>query len=336
MAAFVDETRIEVRSGDGGSGCVSFRREKYVPRGGPDGGDGGSGGDVVFVTRRNLSTLSHLRGKPQLHARNGSPGKGKRMHGKDGADLEIFVPPGTRIRDEASGALLHDFSADIEGERWVGLAGGRGGLGNWHFRSSRRQAPRFGQPGTPGETALLHIELSLIADIGLVGLPSSGKSSLINALTSANSKVGAYPFTTKIPHLGILRRGDAEVVIADIPGLIEGASEGAGLGHRFLRHVGRTTALVYLVDLGEEYPERAVVLLEEELSAYDSALTEKSRLVVGSKRDRDGAAGRLIGLRKAFPKEEVRAVSVFNRDGLDQLEDALFSLKAPPAEKAER
>ncbi|MCG8452048.1 MAG: GTPase ObgE [Spirochaetales bacterium] len=323
MSAFVDETRFEVRSGDGGSGSASFRREKYVPRGGPDGGDGGDGGDVIFITRRNLATLAHLRVKALHKARRGENGKGRRMHGKNGEDIIIPVPPGTIIRNVETGEVLHDFQQNREGEEWTCLQGGKGGLGNWHFRSSRNQAPTHAQEGKPGQALEISLELSLIADIGLVGLPSAGKSSLVNALTAARSKVGAYPFTTKIPHLGVLRRGDAEVVIADIPGLIEGAAEGAGLGHRFLRHVGRASHLAYLTDLGEEDPVHAVHLLESELLRFDPALKDKKRIIIGTKTDLDEDGSQFDALKAAFPNEPVLGISVYLREGLDELVNTL-------------
>jgi GTP-binding protein len=319
MSAFVDETRLEVRSGDGGSGSASFRREKYVPRGGPDGGDGGKGGDVIFVTSRNLATLAHIRRKNSFKAEHGEPGRGRKMHGRNGENLIIQVPPGTIVTDAQTGQILHDFPKDTEGEEWTCLVGGRGGLGNWHFRSSRNQSPTYAQDGTPGTSLEIGLELALIADIGLVGKPSAGKSSLINALTAANSKVGAYPFTTKVPHLGVLRRGDQEVVIADIPGLIEGASDGAGLGHKFLRHVSRSGSLVYMTDLGDDDPVGAVALLEEELRKYDYHLTEKRRMIVGSKTDLDENGEKLSALISGYPDDKVLGISIYSREGLDQL-----------------
>jgi len=324
MSAFVDETRFEVRSGDGGAGSASFRREKYVPLGGPDGGDGGKGGDVVFITRRNLSTLAHLRGKHFIKAKHGESGKGRKMHGKNGDDMIIPVPPGTIIRDTETGDTLRDFSSNLEGEEWVCLKGGFGGLGNWHFRTSRNQKPTYSQDGKPGASLDVSLELALIADIGLVGLPSAGKSSLINAMTAANSKVGAYPFTTKVPSLGVLRRGDAEVVIADIPGLIEGASDGVGLGHKFLRHIKRSGSLAFVSDLGEEDPVLAVKILEEELRKFDEHLPDKRRIIVGSKTDLDESGEKLKLLSSAFPDDKVLGVSVYTRDGLNELIDAFI------------
>ncbi len=324
MSAFVDETRFEVRSGDGGAGSSSFRREKYVPRGGPDGGDGGKGGDVIFITRRNLATLSHTRGKVIYKAKHGDPGRGRKRHGKNGEDIIIPVPPGTIITDTETGEVLHDFPTNVEGEEWACLTGGKGGLGNWHFRTSRNQSPTYFQDGKPGMNRNVSLELALIADIGLVGMPSAGKSSLINALTAANSKVGAYPFTTKIPSLGVLRRGETEVVLADIPGLIEGASNGAGLGHKFLRHIGRSGSLAYLTDLGEEDPVHAVMLLEEELRKYNSQLSDKNRIIIGSKTDLDETGEKLSALISSFPEDKVLGVSVYTRNGLNELTDAFI------------
>ena len=324
MSAFVDETRFEVRSGDGGAGSSSFRREKYVPRGGPDGGDGGKGGDVVFVTRRNLATLSHTRGNTLYQAKHGDPGRGRKKHGKDGEDIVIPVPPGTVITDTETGEILHDFPTDTEGEEWICFTGGKGGLGNWHFRTSRNRSPTYFQDGKPGMGRNISLELALIADIGLVGMPSAGKSSLINALTAANSKVGAYPFTTKVPSLGVLRRGETEVVLADIPGLIEGASDGAGLGYKFLRHIGRSGSLAYMTDLGEEDPMHAVRILEEELRKYDPQLSDKRRIIIGSKTDLDESGENLAALISSFPDDKVFGVSIFTRDGLNELTDAFI------------
>lgn len=321
MSAFVDETQIEVRSGDGGAGGRSFRREKYVSRGCPDGGDGGRGGSIVFITRANLATLAHLRGTRVFRARHGENGRRRRMHGRSGEDLTIAVPPGTVIRAAESGEALHDFPKNRGGDGWVCLEGGRGGRGNRHFRSSRNRSPSYAQDGCPGSSLTLNLELSLIADIGFIGPPGAGKSSLLNALTSARSKVGAYPFTTRIPHLGVLRGGDAEVVLADIPGLVHGASDGAGLGHRFLRHIGRAASLAFLADLGEEHPEDSIAALEAELATYDPVLLKKKRILVASKSDLDENSEHFRNLQSAFAGEPIYRVCVFNRRGLDELAD---------------
>jgi len=324
MSSFVDEIRLEVRSGDGGSGYVSFRREKYVPLGGPDGGDGGKGGDVVFISRRNLATLAHIRRRGAYEARNGEPGRSRRMRGRDGENITISVPPGTRVINMPTGEVLHDFDKESEGEKWVFLTGGNGGLGNWHFRTPRNQAPTYAQSGKPGSSREVLLELLLIADIGLVGMPNAGKSSLINALTSAKSKVANYPFTTKIPHLGVLRRGEQEIIIADIPGLIEGASGGSGLGHKFLRHISRSAYLVYMVDLTDADPVNTLYILKRELELFDSNLLGKSSIIVGSKSDLDESGAKLDSLARAFPDNEVIDVSVFFSEKLRQFRDRLF------------
>jgi len=325
MSSFIDETHLEVRSGDGGSGSVSFRREKYVPRGGPDGGDGGKGGDVVFVSRQNLATLAHIRRRVVYEAKKGEAGGSRRMRGKDGGNLVIFVPPGTRVIDLPTRKVLHDFDKESEDEEWIFLAGGCGGLGNWHFRTSGNQAPRYAQSGKPGSLREISLELLLIADVGLVGMPNAGKSSLINVLTSAKSKVADYPFTTRIPYLGVLRRGDQERIIADIPGLIEGASKGVGLGHKFLRHISRSAFLVYMSDLGAADPVRALRILKREIELFDSSLLDKPSIIIGSKADLDESGAKLDSLARAFPNDEVIGVSVFSPEKLKQLRDRLFN-----------
>jgi GTPase len=326
MQGFVDETRVEVYSGDGGAGSVSFRREKYVPKGGPDGGDGGRGGDVIFQVKNNLKTLSHLNHKHVYKGQNGEPGKGRRMHGKNGEPVVIAVPPGTMIRDYQTGEILKDFSENADGLEWMFLKGGEGGLGNWHFRTARKQTPRYSQPGKPGQYAELKLELNVIADIGFVGFPSVGKSSLLKALTNANPKIASYPFTTKIPNLGMLRLGDKDVVLADIPGIIEGASHGLGLGFRFLKHISRTACLAFLIDLGEpEFPDTYAKLLVE-LDAYNPELLKKKRLIIGTKLDMECARENLQELKKMHPEHEVIAVSVFSREGLEDLKMAMLKM----------
>ncbi|MDC7221957.1 MAG: GTPase ObgE [Spirochaetales bacterium] len=323
---FVDETSIEVSSGSGGAGCVSFRREKYVPKGGPDGGDGGTGGNVIFQVKTNLKTLSHLSRKRKHHAKNGEGGKGRRMAGKKGEDLIITVPPGTLIRDDDTGDLLHDFSENKDGDSWIFLRGGKGGLGNWHFRSSRKQAPRYAQDGEPGQTVQVVLELNVIADIGFVGFPSVGKSSLLKELTNANPEVAPYPFTTKIPNLGMLRISEKEVVLADIPGIIEGASHGVGLGFEFLKHIARTEALAFMIDLGEENFLDTYDKLLIELEQYQPALLEKKRFIIGTKKDMDESGEAEQALRERFCDYPVIVVSIFTREGMDELKQLFLTM----------
>lgn len=331
MQRFVDDVTLEVHSGHGGAGAVSFRRERYVPRGGPDGGDGGRGGDVVVTVRNNLKTLAHLSGKTRFSAEDGQQGRGRKRHGRDGQDCVLEVPPGTTITDVETGELLLDTaagSADV-----VLLRGGRGGKGNTHFKSSTHQAPRFAQPGEPGEQRTLHIELKLIADVGLVGLPNAGKSSLLQALTAAHPKIGNYPFTTRVPHLGVLRFYDHDVVLADIPGIIEGAADGAGLGHQFLRHISRTAVLALLIDVTDDNPGATYATLLGELNEYDVELARKRRIVIGSKCDLDPDGSMLSLVRAACPSERVIGVSSAARTGLDELVRAIGELVAPGAEQ---
>lgn len=320
---FTDETTIEVSSGNGGPGAVSFRREKYVPKGGPDGGDGGQGGDVVFVVKRNLKTLSHLKLRHVFRAEDGEPGHRSRKHGRNGKDVFVEVPPGTIVKDRQSGHLMKDLGA--EGE-WVFLRGGRGGQGNWHFSTSRRQAPRFAQPGEEGATVLLRVELNLIADVGFVGFPNAGKSTLLSVLTNARPRVGSWPFTTKTPNLGVLRTEDREIVLADIPGIIEGASTGAGLGIQFLKHIARTSALLFLIDLTGGELAKSFHILRTELRSFASELGDRPRLVVGTKLDVVGAEVALAELRGLLPEETVVGVSAVTRDGLPELVRAVFEI----------
>jgi len=288
---FIDEATLVVASGAGGKGCVAFRREKYVPRGGPSGGDGGKGGDVVFRASSSRRTLYPFRYKHRFRAENGRPGGGSNKTGRSGEDLIIEVPVGTVIADAATGGRLADLDAD--GKTWLAAKGGRGGKGNAHFTTSTHQAPKFAQPGEPGEEKTLKLVLKLLADCGVVGLPNAGKSSLVRALSAATPKVADYPFTTLAPTLGVAYPKNAEpFVVADIPGLIQGAHEGAGLGLRFLRHVERNRILVHLVDasdLPEHDPLSPYETIRRELAAYDPALAEKPALVVLNKLDLPGA-----------------------------------------------
>lgn len=300
---------------------MSFRREKYVPKGGPDGGDGGRGGNVVFRTRRNLKTLRHLRLKNTYRAKNGLPGEGGQRHGRDGEDAVVEVPPGTIVRSAAAGEILADLADDEQ--EWVFLNGGRGGKGNAHFKSSRRQAPRFAQPGEEGSSAKLRVELRLIADAGFVGLPNAGKSSLLGALTAAEPRVAGYPFTTTIPNLGVIKLFDRDLVLADIPGIIEGAAEGAGLGLRFLKHIARTRVLVFLIDVSDHStdPVHTYEVLAHEVGRYEETLLEKRRLIVGTKLDVDGARERFEELSSAQTLADIPkvVVSAFSGEGLEAL-----------------
>ncbi|MDR2095028.1 MAG: GTPase ObgE [Treponema sp.] len=317
MEKFADEAVIEISSGKGGNGCVAFRREKFVPRGGPSGGDGGRGGNVIFTLRKNLRTLSHLRYQQIFRAENGRDGEGRGRYGRNGADTVIPLPPGSVIKDAETGELIRDFGKD-QGD-FVYLKGGNGGWGNIHFKSSVNQAPQKALPGKPGDKRRIRVELQIMADIGLVGFPNAGKSSLLDRYTNARPKIASYPFTTKIPNLGILHFEDDDIILADIPGLIEGASGGAGLGIRFLRHISRTQALVFLIDLsGENYLE-AFTVLYRELEAFSPELVQKKRLIAGSKLDLEGTADRLEELKRNFPDEEILGVSVFSGQGIQEL-----------------
>jgi GTP-binding protein len=285
VAGFVDEAQLAAKAGDGGAGAVSFRREAHVSRGGPDGGDGGSGGDVWLVADRNVASLLAFRDHPHRKAENGTHGQGKKKHGAAGADLVIPVPEGTQVKDR-DGVLLADLAH--AGDRWRAIEGGRGGRGNASFLSNRRRAPAFAEQGEPGDEVWFELELKLMADAALVGFPNVGKSTLISRISAARPKIADYPFTTLEPNLGVVRTADAEFVVADIPGLIEGASEGRGLGHQFLRHIERARVLVVLCDLapadGVSPAEQQRILLQE-LERYQPDLVERPRLVVGSRAD---------------------------------------------------
>ena len=283
---FVDIAKIKIKGGDGGAGAVALQREKYVAAGGPDGGDGGKGGDVVFVVDDNLATLADFRYKRKYSAPNGEGGKGGRCNGKKGKDLEIKVPRGTIIREANSKAVMADMSKT---ERFVAAKGGKGGWGNIHFATSTRQVPRFAKPGTPGEEWEVSLELKLLADVGLVGYPSVGKSSLISVVSQAKPKIGDYHFTTLVPNLGVVSMGEgSSFVIADIPGLIEGASEGIGLGHQFLRHIERCRMLIHIVDVsGSEgrNPIDDFEKINEELVKFNPELAQRPMIVAGNKID---------------------------------------------------
>jgi len=326
---FVDEVRIHVKAGDGGDGAIAWRREKFIPRGGPAGGDGGDGGDVVLVVDPQLSTLLDYRYIREHKARSGEKGHGRDMNGVSGPHLELRVPRGTLIRDAASGEVIVDMSAGVE--RFVIAKGGRGGLGNLNFASSTNQAPRYAQEGTKGEEKELFLELKLLADVGIVGYPNAGKSTLISRISRAKPKIADYPFTTLTPNLGVVGwRGERSFVVADIPGLIEGAHTGAGLGHQFLRHVERCRVLIHLVEGANPDPARSLVkdyaAINRELKLYSRTLAAKPQVVVVTKVDLPEA--REAGLRwqrtMAARKEpvEVLLLSSATGEGLDAVLDA--------------
>jgi GTP-binding protein len=318
---FIDEATIVVQSGDGGRGCVSFRRERFIPKGGPDGGDGGNGGDVILRTTPSKRTLYHLQYKKHYKAKNGSHGQGSRKTGRGGADLILDVPCGTLVADAESGELLHDLVAPDQ--QIVVALGGRGGQGNARFKTSVRRTPRFAQPGEPGQTRTLKLELKLLADVGIIGLPNAGKSTLISVLSSAQPKIANYPFTTLTPNLGVVQtQRDEPIVVADIPGLIEGAHEGAGLGIRFLRHVERTRMLVHLIDasaLDTNDLLAAYRTVNAELERYSGALAQKPQLVVLNKLDVPEAAPLATQFRQALAEREILTISAATHSGLDEL-----------------
>src|SRR2546421_1631793 len=294
---FIDEAKIEVHAGKGGDGAAHFRREKYVPRGGPDGGDGGRGGSVWARADRNINTLIDYRFARIHRAQNGARGAGSDCDGRAGSDIELRVPVGTLVRDDETGDLLADVAKD--GERALLARGGHGGLGNIHFKSSVNRAPRQFTRGEPGESRRLALELRVLADVGLLGLPNAGKSTFVRAVSAARPKVADYPFTTLNPSLGVVRVGQASFVIADIPGLIEGAAEGAGLGHQFLRHLARTRLLLQLVDITAEGAARDARAIALELKKYDETLYRKPRWLVFNKIDAvEDADARIASIRR--------------------------------------
>jgi GTP-binding protein len=324
---FVDEVRIEVQAGDGGRGCVSFRREKYVPRGGPNGGDGGKGGDVVLCVDRGLGTLLDLSYPQRLRAGRGEHGRGKDQHGARGEDLTLRVPPGTLVYDHESGELLADLREP--GACATVARGGRGGLGNMHFATPTNRGPRHSTPEEPGERRVLRLELRVLADAGLLGFPNVGKSTLIRAVSAARPRVADYPFTTLVPHLGVVRIDqDSSFVLADVPGLIEGAHAGHGLGTRFLRHLARTAVLVHLLDvsgLSGRDPLADFDALNRELALATPALAAKPQLVVAGKLDLAETRDRLPEVRRAFAARGIalHAVSGATGEGTRELVRAI-------------
>jgi GTP-binding protein len=335
---FLDSVRIFLRAGDGGDGAATFRREAHVPRGGPDGGDGGRGGSINLVVDAGQTTLRDFQHRRHFHATSGGRGERARRHGKAGDDLTLPVPPGTAVFDASTGELIADLVAP--GQQAMAARGGRGGLGNTHFKSSTHQSPRHAQKGEPGEERELRLELRLIADVGLVGLPNAGKSTLLAALTAATPKIADYPFTTLEPNLGVmdLELDDARrPTIADVPGLIEGASEGAGLGHAFLRHIERTRVLVHVVDGAARDAEWDFEIIRGELAAHDPALLQKPMLVAFNKLDLAAAAEAWPAFRKTRLAEglAVVAVAAATGDGIDALRAELGRLLPSAEELAE-
>ncbi len=322
-----DEAEIIVRSGNGGAGAATFYREKFIPEGGPDGGDGGTGGDVIFVASPHLNTLSLFNRRRHWKAKHGDPGKGSKCFGKDGEDLIVKVPCGTIIRLADTGEIIADLT-EIDQKVTV-AAGGKGGKGNVRFKSSTNQTPRQFGPGEPGIEMKLKLDLKLIADVGIIGFPNAGKSTLLSRLSKARPKIAPYPFTTLEPQLGVIERVDRTLVLADIPGLIEGAAEGVGLGHTFLRHVERCPMLVHLVDGSDgdvDELARRIAVLNEELRRFSPLLAGKSQLVVINKADtRDDLAEVAAGLAKRL-KQEVRLISGVSGEGLPELENRLLEL----------
>ena len=320
---FIDRAKIRIKAGDGGNGVTAFRREKFVPRGGPSGGDGGHGGDVWIESDEGLNTLLHLRYNPEHKAERGRHGEGSNRFGKNGQDVVVKVPVGTQVFDAESGDLKFDFTE--AGQRYMAAKGGKGGWGNAHFATPTRRAPKFHYQGRPGEERELQLELKLIADVGLVGFPNAGKSTLISVISAAKPKIADYPFTTLEPNLGVVDLGDFKTfVVADIPGLIEGASEGAGLGDRFLRHVERTKLILHLVDVSSfsgRDPVEDYEVINRELLAYNEELADRPQIVVATKIDALDDPDRLERLKKRAKRDRTPFLSISSvtNDGVQEL-----------------
>ena len=318
---FIDEAVITVQSGDGGRGCVSFRREKFIPRGGPDGGDGGKGGNAILKTTSRKRTLYQFRYKKHFKTENGAHGQGKRKTGKNGQNLVIEFPPGTLVTDANTGSVIKDLvKTDVT---FVIATGGRGGQGNTRFKTSKNRAPRFAQPGEPGETRILKLELKLLADVGIIGLPNAGKSTLIRAISSARPKIGNYPFTTITPSLGVVQTDWTEpFVVADIPGLIEGAHKGIGLGIKFLRHIERTRILVHLIDIATidlDNPLQAYHIINQELALYNSKLAQKPQIIVLNKIDLPDIRKAVEIFQSAVKDRKIELISARTGKGVEEL-----------------
>lgn len=314
---FVDRAKIYVKAGDGGNGCIAFRREKYVPKGGPAGGDGGKGGDVIIEADENLDTLLDFHYKRHYYAERGEHGRGKNQKGKDGEDLIIKVPVGTLVIDAETGELLADLVN--HGQRVVVAKGGKGGRGNASFATSTRQTPYFAEKGEKGEERWLYLELKLLADVGLVGLPNAGKSTLLSKITNATPEIAPYPFTTKSPNLGVVERVDFVFTVADIPGLIEGAHENKGMGDEFLRHIERTSVLVFVLD-GSDWetpPKKAYEILQKELYLYSPKLLEKPRIIVVNKIDLPEVQEKLKSVEEWLKEKSVPYVFISAKEGIN-------------------
>ncbi len=334
---FIDEVVISVKAGDGGNGCLAFRREKFVPRGGPSGGDGGRGGDIVMIASEHYNTLLHFRFNPEHTAERGRHGEGSNRTGRDGEGIELPVPVGTIVYNADTGEQLVDFTAP--GQIFTVAVGGRGGRGNARFTSSTHQAPTEHEDGKPGETLRLRLELKLLADVGLVGFPNAGKSTLISRLSAAKPKIADYPFTTLQPNLGVVQAGDHTFVIADVPGLIEGAHEGHGLGTQFLRHIERTRLLVHMVDVSDTSgrdPESDFDIILDELAKFNDELTRKPMLVVATKVDMCHDPSRIAAIKRKAEEHKAPfyAISSVTGKGLDELRYAMSSCLFPLHEAA--
>lgn len=326
---FIDRVTVDVKAGDGGHGCVSFRREKFIPRGGPNGGDGGNGGSVVLKVDPGMNTLYDFHYRPYLKARNGRPGMGDNCSGKKGEDLIVKVPAGTTVRDAGTKELLADL-VGLDAEVAV-AKGGRGGRGNAHFATSTDQAPRRFEEGTEGESRRVELELRSIADVGLVGFPNAGKSTLLRAISNATPEVGPYPFTTLTPHLGVVSGGLDKIVVADIPGLIEGASQGKGLGHEFLRHIERTSVLLYVVDANgfKDDPASDFLAVRREVMAYSEGMKGKKSLLAVNKVDLVESRARLAEIHDSIrevAKMPVYLISANTGEGIPQLVQGLMQV----------
>lgn len=334
MHKFVDEVLLRVQAGKGGAGEVSFLREKFMEYGGPDGGDGGDGGDVIFTTSEQLLALSHIRPEQVYKAKNGFPGEGSNCNGKKGADLVIRVPFGTQIIDPVSGALIHDFT---EAGSFIAAKGGRGGKGNAFFRTARRQAPRFAQPGEETTEHEFLLSLKMIADVGLVGFPNAGKSTLLKALTKANPKIANYPFTTLSPNIGVIEDLLARpLIVADIPGILEGASKGYGLGLSFLKHIERVRLIVFVIDLENAYVETELGILKTEIESYSKELLKKPSLLVLNKIDRFDDKKFLKEFIQSFKKQKLDPIplSAKSGEGMPKLRSELARLLKAATKKA--